>query len=245
MPRMTVSVTQASDNFRKILTYLLYVLIFCFLMTACASKPVSSTAPFTGVVIVQRHGQSEANVEGIIASTPQTATKAFGLSAKGKMQARQSATEIKEIIDQTYPDRPIVIASSPLLRTQQTALEDLKVFGKDHAVILSDMRFTERDFSYFEGKDDNNYEKVWAYDRIGRVLGSAFDNKVEELVSVRDRTQGALTDLKQHFSNAVIVVVTHGDVASNMIALDKGIGLGKHREVGALPTAGYRVLTRK
>lgn len=214
-----------------------------FMMTACA--PANPSSSFAGAVFVQRHGQSEANVAGIIASTPETALHDYGLTYTGRRQAARSARAIKSIIDRDYPNAPIVIAASPLLRAQETAKSDLNVFGKERATIITDERFTERDFAYFEGQSDDRYEDVWAYDRIGRTVSGAFNHKVEELVEVRDRTQEALRELKTEHPNAVIVIVTHGDVASNMIALDTLAPLKKHREVGGLETAGFRELKRK
>ena len=188
-----------------------------------------------------RHGQSEANKLGIIASSLKMAEHKYGLTDTGRKQVRKSAQEIKA----RFPKCDFVIVASPLLRTQQTAEETVKILGVPEDQIITDKRLIERDFSYFDGQSDDHYKDVWAYDEQGRTVSSHFNGKVEELVGVRDRTQKAMQEYKEQFPDKIIIFVGHGDVASNIIAIDKGASLKDHRKVGGLPTAGWYVLGRK
>lgn len=219
---------------KNTLTYIMAMFIFVAMLSGCVHD-------FSGAAVVLRHGQSEANVAGIIASSPEIALHNYGLTKEGRKQVRKSAREIKRC----FPAREFVIVASPLLRTQQTAEETAKILGVAKNDIITDERLTERDFSFFDGQSDAHYNDVWVYDEQGHTVSSHFNGKVEELASVRDRTQQAIRDYKEKYPDKIIIFVGHGDVASNIIALDKGAPLKDHRKVGGLPTAGWYELKRK
>lgn len=193
--------------------------------------------PATYPDIVMRHGQSEANAAHLIASQRATAETRFGLTALGRTQARDTARTIAHL----YPGVPCVVVASPLLRTRQTAAIVRQTLGcKVPLIIAPD--FVERDFGAFELQSDTHYKDVWFYDERGQRVSRHFNNKVEELASVQRRSQRAFARIKARYPKHMIVIVTHGDVASNMIATDKGEPLARHRQVGGLPTAGYYAL---
>lgn len=200
-------------------------------MTGCASGSNTTST------IVMRHGQSEANKTHIIASQPDNARFGYGLTPKGRQQAHAAARAIAF----RYPNAPCVVASSPLLRAFQTAAIVDRVMKCDGSV-MEEPAFTERSFAAFELQSDTHYKKVWAYDARGEQVGPPFDNKVEELESVKRRTQAALKRLRATYPDHLIVIVTHGDVASNMITIDKNRPLSCHRDVGGLGVAEYYVL---
>eukprot|EP00475_Leptophrys_vorax_P028750 TRINITY_DN4180_c0_g1_i1.p1 TRINITY_DN4180_c0_g1~~TRINITY_DN4180_c0_g1_i1.p1 ORF type:complete len:218 (-),score=45.87 TRINITY_DN4180_c0_g1_i1:330-983(-) len=91
---------------------------------------------------IMRHGQSMANVEGIISSDPDVATLTHGLSPQGKEEARKGANEFVQMLTDhmatspsparfpsfdesprrltmTLPD--VVVYCSPFLRAKETA----------------------------------------------------------------------------------------------------------------------------
>jgi broad specificity phosphatase PhoE len=61
-----------------------------------------------------RHGQSEANIEGIISSDPVGGTIKHGLTASGRAQARAAATQLIEVccIYNCQPLHVSVVASA-------------------------------------------------------------------------------------------------------------------------------------
>ncbi len=202
------------------------------MITACV-LPANNTD-----IVILRHGQSLANLKGIIASQFSTAGHAYGLTDIGRDQVAESALKIKA----QFPGRQIVIVASPLLRTQQTAQVTADILGVDPKDIITDKRFIERDFSYYEGQSDQYYKSVWAFDEKGLPVSKAFNRHIEELRSVHDRTREALDEYAHRFPGAVIIVATHGDVASNIITSDHGKPLSQHRAIGGLPTAGFALL---
>ena len=72
-----------------------------------------------------RHGQSQANVANIIASSPDIACSKYGLSPLGREQARQAGLDVVECYLQLYGDTlpmtGICLLSSDLLRAKETA----------------------------------------------------------------------------------------------------------------------------
>jgi broad specificity phosphatase PhoE len=92
-----------------------------------------------------RHGQSLANVAGIIASNPTVACYNYGLSPVGQHQAHQAANDILQQYYPTYSNddnddddeqhsvyQGIVILTSDLLRAQQTAQIVAKVILEEN-----------------------------------------------------------------------------------------------------------------
>jgi broad specificity phosphatase PhoE len=198
------------------------------------------------IEIVARHAQSKANVSNTIASRLEDAGGKYGLTPEG---FRQAATELVSdlwnIID-ANPGRDVVFVHSPLPRTKETAEEAFeglarnKVIDREGTVFREDSRLAERDFGIYEGQPaDRYYPDVWAQDEKGKSVEHL---KVASLKSVSRRTQEARAYYRQKYPGAIIIYVTHGDVASVMIADQKHAPLSRHRRVGALPNAGIRVL---
>ncbi|CAM9243483.1 unnamed protein product [Laminaria digitata] len=69
-----------------------------------------------------RHGQSVANMEGIISSDPQIGAVSHGLTSNGRAQARAAATALIEVVGRERLDS-LVFVSSEFLRARQTAEE--------------------------------------------------------------------------------------------------------------------------
>ncbi|CBJ29761.1 conserved unknown protein [Ectocarpus siliculosus] len=69
-----------------------------------------------------RHGQSVANMEGIISSNPKVGSVKHGLTSNGRSQARVAATALIEAVGRDRLDS-LVFVSSEFLRARQTAEE--------------------------------------------------------------------------------------------------------------------------
>ena len=67
-----------------------------------------------------RHGQSLANVEGIISSNPDVATREHGLSELGLQQAAAAAADVAEAVD-AKNCRGVAIYTSDFKRAAETA----------------------------------------------------------------------------------------------------------------------------
>lgn len=60
------------------------------------------------VVIVVRHGQSEANVADLVVSKPENGCPLYGLTELGHQQAAQAGKEIQQWLNQRYGKLRIV-----------------------------------------------------------------------------------------------------------------------------------------
>ena len=181
-----------------------------------------------------RHGRSLANDQGVIASRPVNAAEAYGLTAVGREQVRSSVSGARGT---GRLAGPFFLASSPLLRTRESAETAGEALGVTPVV---DPRLTERDFGDFEVTSDENYRRVWQADLLDpthRRWG------VESVVSVLRRARAVVADLARDGRAPTVVLCTHGDVASTLLCASLGLPLGRHREVGAMEPGALRELT--
>ncbi|MEM7417314.1 MAG: histidine phosphatase family protein [Gemmatimonadota bacterium] len=173
---------------------------------------------------VLRHGRSEANAQGLIASSLATAGEHFGLTDEGRMQVRSNVGRIASEIG-----RPVTILASPLLRTKETAEIAREVLGGE---VEAEPRLIERDFGELELEPDTRYEEVWRVDRSSphhHTFGA------EPPAAVLERVRAVADDAVRTRAGTVLLV-THGDVASILLSAARGAPLTRHREVGALAT---------
>lgn len=180
--------------------------------------------------LLLRHGHSQANERGLIASTLDNAGDAFGLTAKGRGQVEASVAAAR--------DRGILagdcrIVSSPLLRARETATI---AAGLLDAPVEMDPRLVERGFGTLELGGDHLYGPVWEQD----VLDPHHREwEVESVCSVVRRTVSLLLELEAGAEGCRFLLCTHGDVASVMLAAVAGAPVGEHRRVGALGTGEW------
>lgn len=177
-----------------------------------------------------RHGQSEANEQGIIVSDPSVGAKEFGLTEVGREQIRQTATE-------TTLSRDTVILCSPFLRTTVTAQLFAAQIGAEAP--QTDDRLAERYFGDLEGLLDGHYARVWTQDRRD---ARHTQWQVESVASVWQRFEALWTECTQCHRDRAIVLVTHGDVLSIGACGLHTVDLCQHHEGFAFETAELRLL---
>ncbi len=130
-------------------------------------------------LIIVRHGESVANVRGILAGRLDTS-----LSELGIQQAKLLASRLRdEKVDRIY--------SSNLIRARQTTAEIAGIIGAD---VFYDVRLRERCFGVFEGLNTDDFLAD------ARQSGIAYHeyrpNGGESLIDLKARTDKFLTDLK-------------------------------------------------
>ena len=183
-----------------------------------------------------RHGQSLANVEGLIASSPANAGAAYGLTPEGREQVRRSVRAA--LADGTIARGARVIAS-PLLRARESG----EIAAQELGVELElDPRLSERGFGAFELASDRSYEQVWSADRDDPTHERW---GVESVASILARARALLDELALANGTGpggTVVLCTHGDVASVLLCDSAGLPIGTHRDVGALGNGEIRRL---
>jgi len=107
-----------------------------------------------------RHGESTANVEGIISSDPSISTVTHGLTARGVEQVTDQASQWSARFP---PNQPILLISSDFTRARETA-QELHRRLRVRAPIAIETRLRERSFGEFNGQHTDNYQRVWNED---------------------------------------------------------------------------------
>jgi glucosyl-3-phosphoglycerate phosphatase len=186
-----------------------------------------------GNFFLLRHGQSEANVKGLIASSPAAAATAFGLTDKGRAQVHASLTSAlaTNILPQTCH-----VISSPLRRARESAEIAAEILG---TVVRIDSRLAERGFGEFELLSDDHYERVWSEDRSDPTHEKW---GVESASAILSRVSTLIQELQQADGSGAYVLCTHGDVASVLLCAASGVALTRHRDVGAMANGEVRSL---
>ena len=132
---------------------------------------------------------------------------------------------------------PFRLIASPLLRARESIEVAAALLGVTSTV---DRGLSERDFGELELKPDDQYEQVWARDRLDPTHRSW---GVESVTDVVTRAAPVVNKCRRLDDVETVILCTHGDVASILLCSSLGEPLGQHREVGALETGELRELT--
>jgi broad specificity phosphatase PhoE len=180
---------------------------------------------------IMRHGQSRANVAGLIVSRIENDRRGeYGLSELGCAQALEAALACGLPMD-------TVIWSSDFTRARQTA-EIVRAHLDAPEVELTEA-LRERCFGDWEGSSTDNYARVWAADETG----SAQAGGVESVGAVLDRTTALIVDLERRYSGRHILLVSHGDSLQILQAGFLRLSPTRHRSLPGLQTAEIRQLS--
>ncbi len=184
----------------------------------------------TNRYFVLRHGHSQANGMGLVVSDLQRGKTGYGLTEQGRDQV---CARVRAARDAGQLDAHVVVISSPFLRAVETTQLAVAILGVKR--FAQDKRLRERFFGTLELGNDRVYPQVWAEDRLDPGH-TQWD--VESVVAVAARLQALRVDLDGRHRGATVLLVGHGDVASILLCHAMGEDLRRHREVGALNTAG-------
>jgi probable phosphoglycerate mutase len=188
-----------------------------------------------------RHGESKANVAGLIVSRIETDRSGdYGLSERGRLQTAEAA-RICGLTART------VICSSDFARAWQTAQIVRERIGADEVVAAEALR--ERSFGELDGSPATGYTRVWAADQAdaageagaGPARGPAPDG-VEPVTAVLDRTVALIAELESLHAGRDILLVSHGDTLAILQAGFLGVEPAQHRSVPPFGTAEIRPL---
>ncbi len=166
--------------------------------------------------VLLRHGQSEANREGIIVSDPAVGTVRYGLTEQGRESVRRS------VMAAGLPEDTVIV-SSDFLRTKQTAEIAADCIGA--AAPHLDERLRERRFGIFEGTSDRQYDIAWARDREGRDVGDGVESAQAVLVRMLD----CIADIERSQEGKTVLLVSHGDPIDILQARTKEVSLAERR----------------
>jgi len=195
-----------------------------------------------------RHGQSKANVAGIIVSRIETDRRGdWGLSDLGREQVLEAARACGLPVD-------TVICSSDFSRARQTGEIVRARLGAPPVLVGAALR--ERCFGDLEGTATDNYARVWATDEAsagdtagdgGDAGGGDADGRdagggVEPAAAVLDRVTALVTDLERRYADRDILLVSHGDTLQILQAGFLRMNPAAHRRLPHLGIAEIRAL---
>lgn len=177
-----------------------------------------------------RHGESQANVEGIIVSHPDIGTVRYGLSSEGRRQVEASAARLRKL------GGDMVIVTSDFLRARETAEIIRQALGA--ASTRTDTRLRERFFGAWDGECYLHYADTWKTDEVDpdQEPGGA-----ESANAVRRRMVEVVQDLDREMSNRDIILVSHGDPLRMLQSAFDGVDTAHNRTIPYFETARWRL----
>jgi broad specificity phosphatase PhoE len=169
------------------------------------------------VIYFVRHGESDANVEGIISGAEHDAL----LTNKGKAQATAAGRDLAD-------KRIQLIVCSPMRRTVATATYIAKTIGYDPKDIVSSDHFIERAFGELSGKPATDYAEAFKQNKM--------PDSVESSKALHDRVTQGMAWLASRKEER-IVVVSHGGTGRMVKVITQALQHGQLYEVERLDNA--------
>ncbi|MGE0709399.1 MAG: histidine phosphatase family protein [Planctomycetota bacterium] len=166
-----------------------------------------------------RHGESEANVAGIVLSDPAAGVPGYGLTARGRAQVQASVAASAGLDAATW------IVCSDFRRARESAEEAAAVLGAGAPELRPALR--ERWFGAHEGQRNDRYEQVWARDREDP---DHTEQGVESARAVARRVATLIVALERERQGATILLVSHGDALQLLQTALLRLSPGTHRE---------------
>lgn len=181
-------------------------------------------------IYVVRHGETTANVRGIMQGTTD-----YPLTPKGIQQAKNLASEFKHAtIDAVF--------SSDLLRAKRTA----EIIALEHELLVTTKKaIRERHFGHFEGKpyeiiNEAHKKLLQQFAKLSkeeqfRFKFEPFQESDEELVS---RFLLLIREIAVAYAGKTVLMVSHGSIMRSILI---HLGFGKNEELppGAIKNLGY------
>ena len=191
-----------------------------------------------------RHGQSLANVEGIISSNPDVATREHGLSELGLQQAAAAAADVAAAVS-AENCRGVAIYTSDFKRAAETA-------ETVHAALRADAwpgtadgprrGCCRRWLGEFDGGADSEYETVRTEDARDAGHTRYGVESVESVLARGDELVARIDASAEHEGRWLVLLVAHGDVLQILQSGFAGRDPREHRSLAHLPTATLRAL---
>jgi probable phosphoglycerate mutase len=178
-----------------------------------------------------RHGESQANVEGIIVSDPVVGTVRYGLTETGRRQVRERIAVFP------HGDRQTLVISSDFRRAAETAGIIRQALRA--APVRFDTRLRERSFGAWEGACHSRYSNAWETDAIDPA---ATADGVESTSAVLSRMLAVVDGVENRFEGRVVMLVSHGDPLMLLQTHFQGMDLRLHRRLPYYATGEIRAL---
>ena len=180
---------------------------------------------------VVRHGESKANVSGILVGDPQRGVEGFGLTERGRRQAVDAASAFRESYAPVPGEAEIV--ASDFRRTRETAAILARSLGDPVSVRLRE-GLRERFFGELEGTDHRRLAAL--RERQGaEALISRYGCEPTE--SAHSRVVKVIRDLEQEKRGRTVILVSHADPIQVLMVAFAGRDVREYERVVPLDHA--------
>lgn len=195
------------------------------------SNRLRDLAALTHRYLGLRHGESTANVEGLVISDPARGVDGFGLTERGRAQVEAAVAAFVQT-------GPVRILSSDFARAWETAEIARALLEVDR--IEPALALRERTFGRWEGGSNAAYATVWAADADDPTHT---EGGVESVAAVTARTTALVRELEAGGGPpTTVVLVSHGDPLQILQTAFLRAGLGTHRQRPAWSNGELRPL---
>ena len=187
-----------------------------------------------------RHGESKANVAGLIISDNKNGCNGYGLTMLGNEQSIKCGKQLNQFIQSNnFNINNCYIYYSDFMRTKETAhnisdvifskYKDNYAFKNKH--YNENILLRERYFGNFNNTTSKNYELVWKQDIIDGCSNNS--NNIESTEMVVNRLKKFLSFVETNdniLEGSLIILVTHGDVCTLLQSIFEGISHKLHHK---------------
>lgn len=180
-----------------------------------------------GVLLLIRHGRTQANVDGILAGrTPGVVLDEHGIASVKELGQRLSPVPVAQVV------------SSPLERTQQTSLHAFAA----HIPLTTDERLSECDYGSWQGRSladlaKENLWKVVQQNPQDMVFpdGESMQEMSNRAVAAVREWDAKLSD--EHGKDVIWAAVSHGDIIKAICADALGMSLNQFQRIMVDPAS--------
>jgi glucosyl-3-phosphoglycerate phosphatase len=196
---------------------------------------VSYGKPMNNKYYILRHGQSEANIAGLLTSDPDICINNYGLTKLGKEQVTAS---VKNAIKNGWLDNQTIIYCSDFKRAAETAGIARQLLGARELQKTPALR--ERKMGKYDGKKTSIYHEIWPHDETEKQVLKK--NEVEGPEEMLYRLTDLINQLETRYKGEYILLVSHGDPLQVLQASFAGLNPEQSRNQEYIPTAEIRKL---
>ncbi len=168
--------------------------------------------------ILARHGESEANVKGVLSSL---VDNVHHLTERGEAQ-------VASLTERLAGEGITKVIASPFIRTRETAELLAEGLGIPKETIEYDRRIHELKVGVFEGKSIETYHEHFMNTRDQYVRAP---EKGESLLDLKKRVGEFLYDIESKYADETVLIVAHQAVLNSFFAVAEGADIDRGVEI--------------
>lgn len=177
-------------------------------------------------ILVCRHGQDEDNAENLLNGHRDRPLTELG---------RAQAATIAQLIAESHPDIDHILCS-PLQRAHHTAIEIGTRLGKEPTPVR---HLIERDFGVLSGQPLADISKhATQFHDTEKVKYFLDGEGVETFEECMARAAQLLDDLHNRYTDKVVLLVCHGDIAKMLLAAHRRMHWREALDTPYIPNTG-------